>query len=371
MDNFKISLLHDFTGAFQHATGFLVENEAQNDRFERHSFSGQLDALVETRAPDGSICRLAVNIKRLAYPRDVRTAISNLTTYMSHALQDDGLKLCFVADEISPGSRRALREAGINYFDSSGTLYFRHKTWLVDIERTSSRPAQRKDMALFSGARERVVHALLHHRHTHPGDAYISGAELSFLAQTSTYTVSSTMQGLEQLDLVESTGSGPAQRRRVRDPAALLDTWAEEWNRRKETRTRWYSYAPNGNVTDTVIAAFGKHARTEWALTGAAAANAVVPRLTTVDRVEVIIQPDEAEKLASSTGMTQAEQGANVILVERSGASFMFLDGHPERPGSRFASRFIQYLDLLDGYGRNKELAEAFRRQALNMRSST
>lgn len=371
MDNFKIALLHDFTGALQHATGFLIDNEAQEGRLKASPFNGQLDALVETRAPDGSICLLAVNIKRLAYPRDVRTAISNLTTYERAAPRDHAIKLCFIADEISPGSRRALREAGISYFDSSGTLYFRHKTWLVDIERTPSRPAPRKDMALFSGARERVVHALLHHWYTQPGDAYISGAELSSLAQTSTYTVSSTMQGLEQLDMVESTGSGPAQRRRVRDPAALLDTWAEEWNRRKETRTRWYSYAPTGNITDTVIAAFGQHARTDWALTGTAAANTLVPRLTTVDRVEVIIEPGEANKLAAATGLTQAEQGANVILVERSGASFLFMDGHPERPGSRFASRFIQYLDLLNGYGRNKELAEEFRRQALNMRSST
>jgi hypothetical protein len=39
----------------------------------------------------------------------------------------------------------------------------------------------------------------------------------------------------------------------------------------------------------------------------------------------------------------------------------------PERPGLRFASRFIQHLDMLDGYGRDKELAEEFRRRALRV----
>jgi hypothetical protein len=32
-----------------------------------------------------------------------------------------------------------------------------------------------------------------------------------------------------------------------------------------------------------------------------------------------------------------------------------------------FASPFIQYLDLLNGAGRNKELAEAFRKNTLRM----
>ncbi len=47
------------------------------------------------------------------------------------------------------------------------------------------------------------------------------------------------------------------------------------------------------------------------------------------------------------------------------------LDEHPDMPGARFASRFIQYLDLLDGYGRNKELAAEFRKVALGMRASS
>ncbi|WP_084416339.1 type IV toxin-antitoxin system AbiEi family antitoxin [Massilia alkalitolerans] len=370
MHNKDISLLHDFTGTLQDATGFVAEHEELEVPVTSDRSNSRLDALVRTRTPNGDVCLLAIELKRVAYPRDVRMAISQLAEYRDVISNDERVELCLIADQISPGSRQALREAGINYFDQSGTLYFRHQTWLVDVERPPLRVSRRKDVALFSGAREQVVHALLHHWHTYSGDEYISGTELSSLAHTSTFTVSSTMQGLEQLDLVESKGSGPAQRRRVRDPAALLDAWAEEWVRRRETRTRWYTYAPGGNITDKVIESFIKHSQNQWALTGAAAANAVVPRLTNVDRVEVIIQPGEADELASAMGLTKAEKGSNVILIERSGASLMFLDEHPERPNSRFASRFIQYLDLLNGYGRNKELAEEFRKQALKIESS-
>lgn len=370
MDNADISLLHDFTGSLQSATGFFTEHEEVEVPFGEHRRHTRLDALVETKTPDGGSCLLAIEIKRVAYPRDVRMAISHLMEYRATVPYDTRVELCLVADTISPGSRQTLRKAGINYYDQSGTLYFKHRTWLVDIERTPIRPARKKDIALFSGAREQVVHALLYHWYRNADEGYVTGAELALLSHTSTFTVSSTMQALEQLDFVESKGNGPSQRRRLRDPAALLDAWAEEWTRRREVKTRWYTYAPGGHITDRVIEGFARHARQEWALTGAAAANAIVPRLTNIDRVEVIVQPGEAEQLASAIGLSQADKGSNVIMIERTGASLLFLDEHPERPRSHFASQFIQYLDLLNGYGRNKELAEEFRKHALKIGSS-
>lgn len=370
MDNIETSLLHDFTGLLQSVTGFLVENEELDVQFGNLRPYARLDALVKTTTPAGDACILAIEMKRVAYPRDVRMAISHLVDYRAAAPHDTQVELCLVADTISPGSREALRNAGINYYDRSGTLYFRHRTWLVNIDRAPIRPARKMDIALFSGAREQVVHALLEHWYRNPDEGYISGAELSLLAQTSTYTVSSTMQALEHLDFVESKGSGPSQRRRLREPAMLLDAWAEEWTRRREVKTRWYAYAQKGNITDRVIEGCIRHARQEWALTGAAAANAIVPRLTNVDRVEVIVQPGQAAQLASAMGLSQADKGANIVMIERTGASFLFLAEHPERPHSRFVGRFIQYLDLLNGYGRNKELAEEFRKQALETGSS-
>lgn len=365
-----MALLHDFTGSLQSATGFLAEHEEVEVQFDVRRPNARLDALVQTKTPDGGSCILAIEMKRVAYPRDVRMAISHLMDYRATLPRDTHIAMCLVADTISPGSREALRNAGINYFDASGTLYFRHHTWLVDIERAPIPPVRNRDIALFSGAREQVVHALLDHWYRKPDEGYISGTELALLANTSTYTVSSTMQALEQLDFVESKGGGPSQRRRLRDPAMLLDAWAETWTRRREVKTRWYTYAPNGHITDRVIEGLVRHARQEWALTGAAAANAIVPRLTNVDRVEVIVKPGEAEQLASAMGLTQADKGPNIMMIERTGASFLFMDEHPERPQSRFASRFIQYLDLLNGYGRNKELAEEFRIKALKIGSS-
>jgi len=96
------------------------------------------------------------------------------------------------------------------------------------------------------------------------------------------------------------------------------------------------------HATEAVLRRF--ESRDGWALTGAAAANAVVLHLTNVDRAQVIVPPGQAEtwgRELSSSGWTRA----TIIFIEREGASLMFLDEHPERQGSRFASRFIQYLD--------------------------
>lgn len=370
MDNVEFSLLDDFTGSLERVIGFHIERIEEDVRLgDGHA---PFDAIMETKTPGGDRCQLVIEVKRAAYPRDIRMAISQLQEYRASLPGNDQIALVLVAEAISPGARAALREAGINYYDQSGTLYFRHATWVVDIERAPQRPSRKKDVAVFSGAREQVVHALLHHWYEHPEEESISGGQLSFLSQTSTYTVSSTMQALEQLDFVESSGSGPGQRRRLRDPAALLDAWAEDWTRRREVKSLWYTYAPHGNTTDAVIDAFVHSTQQkEWVLTGAAAANAIVPRLTNVDRVEVIVNPGASGQLASAMGWSSAAKGSNVALIERTGASFLFLDEHPERPGSRFASPFIQYLDLLNGYGRNKELAEEFRQRALRLGSRT
>jgi hypothetical protein len=95
----------------------------------------------------------------------------------------------------------------------------------------------------------------------------------------------------------------------------------------------------------------------DWAFTGTAAANVYAPLLTSVDTVEIIVRPGHAEQLAKSLRLKPADQGANITLVERDGASLLFRDSHPDY-SSYFSSPFILYLDLLDGRGRNKELAQ-------------
>ena len=361
-----IKLLDQFVAELLDATSMSLVHEETEVPFTVDDSRVRLDARLRLTLPLGGDVELAIEVMRAGYPRDVRLAVHRLHAYQS-ARPDSKVpvELCVLADFLSPGSRKELKQAGINYYDGTGSMHFKHRTYLVVKERETPNRPPRRPVKLFSGAREQVAHALLEHWRQTEGHESISGAELAERAQTSTYTVSLTMQEFEREDWVETTGKGPSQRRRVNDAAGMLDAWAADWTSRREQVTRWYTYAPQSNPTDTLLSRLAN--RQGWALTGAAAANTVVPHLTSVDRLQVIVPPGQADVWGQELKLKQVDKGANVVFIERAGASLMFLDEHPERPGSRFASRFIQYLDLLDNYGRNKELAAEFRRRALKI----
>jgi hypothetical protein len=358
-------LLRAFIDELVSITGAKEISVQEQVAFGEHD--RRLDALVRLRLLSDGDVDLAIEVLGTAYPRDIIQVIHQLQKYKATSDSPNRpVILAVVAEYLSPGARQELKEAGINFFDGTLSMYFRHRTYLLVREILGVEHKPRRPVRLFSGAREKVVHSLLEHWRTTMGREFISGGELSMQSQTSTYTVSSTMQELEREGWVDATGSGPGLRRRLAKPEALLDAWAEDWTSRKETRSRWHVYAPS-NLVDTMLIKLQEY--DGWALTGAAAANAVAPHLTSVDRVQVIVPVGKAQAWAEQLKLKRAELGSNVTFIEREGASLMFLDEHPEQPSSRFAGRFIQYLDLLDGYGRDKELAEEFRRRALRMGS--
>ncbi len=365
------ALIQEFITALSTAADIHVLEQREEVEF-RDGKKSRLDAILKLHIPDQTDpVELAVEAEAAVYPRDARRLIDYLTAFNNQRKQSEAAPTVpvVVALHLSEGARNLLREAGVNYFDaSSGTLFYRYGTWLIDRERPATRTIVRRIGSVFNGAREQVVHALLNHWLKEDESDWIAGNELAVRAETSPFTVSKTLQELEKNDWIETTGSGPSQRRRVKNASALLDAWADEWTRRTrlEPRTRWYTYAGGrGGIVDRVLEKLASY--DGWAVTGAAAANARVPHLTTIDRVLVIVPVGSAEVWAGEMNFEPTEKGSNITFIERSGASLLFLDEHPERPGSRFASAFVQYLDLLDGVGRNKELAREYRSRVLKL----
>lgn len=355
-------LVEQFVQAFEKACKVHVSQERQFEvPFERAGGARRLDLLLRVGSPHEDLY-LAVEIIREGYPRDVRNAVWQLEEYRLASENGSQVVPVVLAEHLSTGARESLRERNVAYFDASGSLYLNHGQWLINIERAGKPAAPRRAGSLFTDAREQVVHALLQSR-----QGWLSGQEVANSAETSTYTVSLTMQELERLEWVESQGSGRNLRRRLLQPGKLLDAWSEAWRKRKESRTRWYVYTPN--PSNLLLALTEKLDRTHlsgWAFTGTAAANVLAPLLTSVDVAEMIVPPGHADRYADAMALKQADKGSNIILVERSGASTLFRQQHPEYP-SWFASPFIQYLDLQDGRGRNKELAAHLRETVLRV----
>lgn len=334
--------------------GQVVDRRAELQIDEKHRLDLFLTLLV-----GGDSVDIAVETLRHAYPRDIRQVVWQLEEYKLATNRQQSLITLVAAESLSPGAKDLLRKRGIGYFERNGSLYLRWRRWLIYIERPGRVSAKKEATALFTDSREMVVHALLKHR-----NEWLTGGELAEMAHTSSYTCSVVLQELERREWCESRGAGRTLRRRLIKPGPLLDAWAEQWTQRKEPRSRWYVLPnhPSALLTELTYQIDKAGISFPWAFSGTAAANIFAPLLTSVDVAEIIVPPGHTELLAKALHLKPADKGANVTMVERDGTSLLFRDIHPEYP-SYFASPFILYLDLLDGRGRNKELAQHVREQ--------
>jgi hypothetical protein len=354
-------LVEQFVRTFEEASRAQISPDRQVEvPFKRSGATRHLDLLLIVEGQEE--VHFAVEVIRQGYPRDVRDAVWQLDEYRLACGRDVRVVPLVLAEQLSPGARESLRERNVAYFDASGSLFLNHGKWLINIERPPKPQPQRRVGSIFTGAREQVVHALLR-----TDQDWLTGLELAHSAETSPYTVSLTLQELERLEWVESQGAGRRLRRRLVQPGRLLDAWSEVWRKRRESRSRWYAYASNPlNLLPALTTKLAGTDLAGWAFTGAAAANLVAPLLTSIDTAELMIPPGLTGRYAEALGLKEADKGSNVILIERSGTSTLFrrrqLDDR-----CWLASPFVQYLDLQDGRGRNKELAAHLRETVLKI----
>lgn len=322
-----------------------------------HKLHG-VDGMVEIKA-SGKTLQVLVEVKREVYPRDLRNAVYQLHRGMDETRhRHEAIIGLLAAGVLSPGAKQELREQNIASFELGGSLYLKHDGWLINIEKPSHRTKKNtQGIDLFTEARESVIHVLLMNSH-----GWLTGKELAEQAKTSPYTCSLVLQELTLREWVESTGGGPSKRRMLTRPGKLLDAWSEQWQERKEKKSKWYTFVENPKDMLAHLAERIDRQKVDypWAFTGAAAANVYAPLLTSTEGAEIIVPKGYAERMADVLGLKPVSKGANVTLIEREPASLLYRYMHLDHP-IFFASPYILYLDLLDGRGRNKELAEHIR----------
>ncbi len=316
------------------------------------------DALIQLKA-ENEIHHVAIEILRAAYPRDIRRIIWKLDEYETSAVKASNVIRLIAAESLSHGAKLLLIKKGCAFFEVSGSLYLRSRNFFINIERETQTTSRSAPPSLFTDAREGVVHTLLKN-----APEWTTGAELAELSRSSPYTCSVVMQELERREWCETKGAGPSKRRRLIKPGVLLDAWAEQWKKRNRTNSSWYAFVvdPRQLLTSISSEIEDSHLNFPWAFTGTSAANIYAPLLTGTDNVEIVVPPGFTMCLAQTLKLKPAEKGSNVSIIEREGASLLFRDRGAEFP-TYFASPLIMYLDLLNGRGRNKELAAHLRAQ--------
>ncbi|ELN4693736.1 hypothetical protein RZ723_005390 [Escherichia coli] len=322
------------------------------------TLSGRPDGLLKFDW-DGEPVFVAIEVIRTAYPRDIPGVMWHLDALVlrREKAKPGALIKLIAAEHLSPGAKSILKDNGYAFFERSGSLFLRMKKMFVNIERPAKFPPRAQATDLFTEAREGAVHGLLRNAFQ-----WMAGADLAELSQTSTYTCSVVLQELERRMWCEAQGASRTKRRRLIQPGQLLDDWAADWQKRSVNRCRGYVFVENPHLLIDQLAYLVTESGVDfpWAFTGAAAANIYAPLLTSVNSAEIIVPLGYAGILGMALKMKPASKGSNVTIVERGGAGLQFRETHSAYP-AYFASPFIQYLDLLDGHGRNKELAAYLR----------
>ncbi|WP_448868093.1 type IV toxin-antitoxin system AbiEi family antitoxin [Enterobacter ludwigii] len=337
------------------AEAFGSEASVLNASHELHG--AELDGMIVIKAP-GKTLQIFVEVKKKVYPRDLRNAVYQLHRNIHETRHYHEAIGLLAAEVLSPGAKQELKEQNIASFELGGSLYLKHDGWFINIEKPSHRSKKNtQGIDLFTEARESVIHALLINSH-----GWLTGTELAEQAETSSYTCSLVLQELTLREWVESTGGGPNKRRMLTHPGKLLDAWSEQWKERKENKSKWYTFVENPEYLLVHLAERIDRQKVDypWAFTGAAAANVYAPLLTSTEGAEIIVPRGYADKMADLLGLKPVSKGANVTLIEREPASLLYRHVRQDHP-IFLASPYILYLDLLDGRGRNKELAEHIR----------
>lgn len=322
----------------------------------------RLDAVIELRVA-GKPLELMIEANKSLYPRDARHSYWAMKSALAHSVADtQGLERVpmLIATSISPGAKEFLRHEGVGYFDSGGSLYVPAKGAYLFIDKPLPKASAKAIRNLYCGRRAQVLHALLNQH-----DAWVSVMALAEQAHVSQATASQVLTELERFDWMESQGQGPAKRRRLREPAELLDAWSQQVATQCPPSMRRF-YVPGVRAEDlTDKFAQALEARdVDYAMTHEVAAQRYAPFLSSVSQARCRLIPGpEADAALADLNARPVAEGTNLSLIEiKSPDELLF---GQKLNGVWLASPIQVYLDLLRGEGRAKELAAHLRRERI------
>ncbi len=295
--------------------------------------------------------------------RRVDAASAHAVVALAHRTPK-GRDFILVAEHTSEGARQILEANGVAYLDGLGNASIRLPGVFV---RTGSFSAaavivdREPVKARLAGKAGLIAEALLIDR-----DRAWGVAEVAATAGVSVGLAHRVLARLEAAAILAAEGSGPRKVRRITNPGALLDLWAEEEKGRGARRTAAFVLARPGTRTAALLSERLAAAGIAHAITGIAAAAILAPALTSVPVTQVRV----AAAIAASDALNAVEaretdEGANLVVIQ--GDDDTELRFRREVDGIWLAADTRIYLDSLRDPRRGKEQAQFFRESVLGI----
>ena len=324
----------------------------------------RIDAVITLRIA-GKPLMLMIEANKSLYPRDARHAfwvwtMKNALVRPAADAQGPERVPMLIATSISPGAKEFLRNEGVGYFDSGGSLFVPAKGAYLYVDKPPPPALARALRTLYFGRRAQVLHASLNQH-----DAWVGVKALAEQAHVSPATASQVLTELERFEWLGSQGQGPTKKRRLRAPAALLDAWSQYVaTERPAALRRFYVPTLRGDALADRIGQVLGFKGVEYALTHEAAAQRYAPFLSSVSHIRCRVIPGgAADEALDILGARPVAEGANLSIIDaKSPGELLFR----EKVGEAWLASPIQvYLDLLRGEGRAKEMAAHLRRERI------
>lgn len=322
--------------------------DAPTDRVRVERVPRSPDLVVEL--PNGR--RLIAEAKASSRSADVARAARRVRS----AAEELGGLPVVVVPHMGEAGARAAREAGVGYVDLSGNADFRDEGLFLHVTGRPNRfPARGRPSSPFAPVGARMARRLL----LEPG-RWWRQVELANATGLDDGRVSRLVRRLSELDLLEAEDG----KVRPRDPGALLDAWAEDYDFHKHAIVAGHLTGSGVELArrlgETLTRNELGHAFTglpaAWMLDGFAQF-----------RLVSVYVPGNPYELAELIEMRVEPRGANVKLVGPNDSGIF--DGAHEAGGVTCVAPVQAYLDLLALPERAPEAALHLRNEVLGWRT--
>jgi hypothetical protein len=333
----------------------------QNVRLKSDRAFYEADAVIDITL-NGEPRTILVETKRSLYPRDAREAVWQVRKLQQLLHESEGRQALplIASGAISEGARQFLQSERISYFDQGGSIFLADDRLYVLRDKPASKKANRLERSLFTGRRIQVLLGLFQEP-----KSWHQVQDLSDKTFVSTATVSQVLLELERREWVAVQGTGPRKERRLERPSELLDAWAKNVSDSPKPKLRRF-YVPSlkGEELMNKINQLCESHHIAYAIAGEWAAQIYSPFLSSISQVRLRIPDDQPlSLLTSELKAKEVNEGSNFAVVQSpSYGDFLFRE---QQRGIWLANPILVYLDLLQGDGRAKEMAEHLRRERI------
>jgi len=270
--------------------------------------------------------------------------------------------LLLVARTTTGEARRLLEDAGVALIDAEGNMRVDLPgifLWTEGRPTHATRDKQSEPPVKLTGKAGVAAQALLREP-----QRWWQVADLAAEADISAGLAHRVLSRLERDNLIQVEGAGPKRIRRVSNPTALLDLWAEEMHDRHVNQVRAFRLARDARAHAKTLSALLEAAEITHAVTGPAAAARLAPFVTSVPVVDIwITQAIALDVAAGAVDAEVVQEGHNVLLRQEAADAPLVFRSTVDDVWT--ANPFRLYLDLRKDPRRGREQADRLREEVI------